>query len=355
MTTPALPPPPAHDAARCPAAALRRRRRRRGSLLGVPVRGHPGRPAAGAGPLPAARRRAGRLPVVVFLHGGGWRVGSRHTAGPGVRAARAGPFERVARAGIAVASVDYRLSGEAVWPAQLHDAKAAVRWLRARAGELGIDPDRIAAWGESAGGHLAELLGLTGDDAGAGGGRRHDRAVEPRRPPSSPGTRPATSRAVATDTGADPADATTREALLLGAAAADRARRWPRRPARSATSPPAHRRSCCCTARPTGSSRPCRASGCTRALVEAGVEVGTRPVRGRRPHVAGLARGGRAGARPARSTSCAGASLPSPAAQWQRAVGTEPGPRMLDGHPERTPSPRTRLVPRGVRRRQEIR
>ena len=48
-----------------------------------------------------------------------------------------------------MASIDYRLSGEAVWPAQLHDAKAAVRWLRARADELGIDPDRIAAWGES--------------------------------------------------------------------------------------------------------------------------------------------------------------------------------------------------------------
>ena len=57
---------------------------------------------------------------------------------------------------------DYRLSGEATWPAQLHDAKAAVRWLRHRADELGIDPDRIGAWGESAGGHLAALLGVTG-------------------------------------------------------------------------------------------------------------------------------------------------------------------------------------------------
>ena len=63
-----------------------------------------------------------------------------------------------------MASIDYRLSGEAIWPAQLHDAKAAVRWLRSRADELGIDPARIAAWGESSGGHLAALLGLTGPE-----------------------------------------------------------------------------------------------------------------------------------------------------------------------------------------------
>lgn len=103
-------------------------------------------------------------PVALFLHGGGWQSGSRHQTGPALAGMRPSPFERAARAGIAVASADYRLSGEARWPAQLHDAKAAVRWLRARASELGIDPRRIAAWGESAGGHLAALLGLTADD-----------------------------------------------------------------------------------------------------------------------------------------------------------------------------------------------
>jgi acetyl esterase/lipase len=115
-----------------------------------------------------------------------------------------------------VASVDHRLSGEATWPAQLHDAKAAVRWLRSRAGELGVDPARIASWGESAGGHLAALLGLTGDDAGLEG----EVGV------TGPSSRvaavaawyaPSDVAAVATDNGADPADPASREALLLGA------------------------------------------------------------------------------------------------------------------------------------------
>jgi acetyl esterase/lipase len=159
------------------------------------------------------------VPVVVFLHGGGWRVGSRHSAGPGYGAASPTPFERLAQAGIAVASVDYRLSGEAVWPAQLHDAKAAVRWLRARAGELGIDPERIAAWGESAGGHLAELLGLTIDDAALEG------EVGITGPSSSVAAvaawySPSDIAALATDLGQDPGDPGTREALLLGAPAA---------------------------------------------------------------------------------------------------------------------------------------
>ena len=159
---------------------------------------------------------AGPAPVVVFLHGGGWRVGSRHGAGPAYRDTDPGPFEQLAQAGVAVASVDYRLSGEAVWPTQLHDAKAAVRWLRSRAGEIGIDPDRVAAWGESAGGHLAELLGLVADpdlegDVGVTGPSSAVSAVVAWYAPSDVA-------AVATDLGADPADATTREALLLGAA-----------------------------------------------------------------------------------------------------------------------------------------
>jgi acetyl esterase/lipase len=104
------------------------------------------------------------VPLVVFLHGGGWALGSRRAVGPAYVDQSPSPFERITDGGIAVASIDYRLSGEAVWPAQLHDAKAAVRWLRAHAAEVGVDPDRIAAWGESAGGHLAALLGLTGSE-----------------------------------------------------------------------------------------------------------------------------------------------------------------------------------------------
>jgi BD-FAE protein len=128
-------------------------------LDGVPYAALPGaRPLELDLYLPAARP----APVVVFVHGGGWRLGSRHSAGPAFPGTSA--LEAVAQAGIAVASVDHRLSGEAVWPAQLHDVKAAVRWLRARAGDLGVDPERVYAWGESAGGHLAALLGLTAGD-----------------------------------------------------------------------------------------------------------------------------------------------------------------------------------------------
>jgi acetyl esterase/lipase len=160
----------------------------------------------------------GPVPVVVFLHGGGWQVGSRHSAGPAYQGARPSPFERIAQAGIAVASVDYRLSGEAPWPAQLHDAKAAVRWLRARSSEIGIDGDRVAAWGESAGGHLAELLGLTighadlEGDVGITGPSSAVSAVAAWYAPSDVA-------AVATDTGLDPADPTTLENRLLGAPA----------------------------------------------------------------------------------------------------------------------------------------
>jgi acetyl esterase/lipase len=177
-------------------------------LSGVPYAALPGaRPLELDLYLPASR-----APVVVFLHGGGWRLGSRHSAGPSFTGSE--PFEQLAAAGIAVASIDYRLSGEAVWPAQLHDAKAAVRWLRSRADEVGIDPDRIAAWGESAGGHLAALLGLTGSEldgeVGVTGPPSTVSAVVAWYPPTDLATVPA-----------DPTDPTTREALLLGAAPAD--------------------------------------------------------------------------------------------------------------------------------------
>jgi acetyl esterase/lipase len=112
--------------------------------------------------LPAPGSRPAQAPVVLFLHGGGWGLGSRTEVGPPFDDWQPSFFERLAQAGFAVASADYRLSGEAQFPAQLHDAKAAVRWLRRNAGEYGLDGDRIVAWGPSAGGHLAALLGLTG-------------------------------------------------------------------------------------------------------------------------------------------------------------------------------------------------
>ncbi len=92
-------------------------------------------------------------PVIVFLHGGGWRVGSKDEGKQVV--------DVVTGAGYALVSVDYRLSGEAIFPAQIQDCKTAVRWVRAHAGEYGLDPTRVGAMGFSAGGHLAALLGTS--------------------------------------------------------------------------------------------------------------------------------------------------------------------------------------------------
>lgn len=102
---------------------------------------------------------AGPWPLVVYIHGGGWAQGSRTAMHDTIE--MHAPFEKLARAGFAVAPVSYRLSSEAPFPAQLHDVKAAVRWLRVNASEFDINPGRIAVWGESAGGHLACLLALT--------------------------------------------------------------------------------------------------------------------------------------------------------------------------------------------------
>lgn len=105
------------------------------------------------------------VPVCVYLHGGGWLRGSRTD-----RAAER--LVPLARTGIAVAAVEYRLSDRASFPAQLDDARAAVRWLRAHGAEFGVDARRVGAWGASAGGHLAALLGLCpdrGDDVPGNG------------------------------------------------------------------------------------------------------------------------------------------------------------------------------------------
>lgn len=110
--------------------------------------------------LPEAGHRP--APAIVYFHGGGWAAGTRRRFGRAFRDWNPTPVERLAAAGFSVATVDYRLSGEAPFPAALDDAKAAVRWVRAAAAEHGIDADRIVAWGESAGGHLAAMVGLTG-------------------------------------------------------------------------------------------------------------------------------------------------------------------------------------------------
>jgi acetyl esterase/lipase len=92
-------------------------------------------------------------PVCVYFHGGGWAVGAR-TAGAAER------LVPMMERGIAVASVQYRFSDQATFPAQLEDARAAVRWVREHADDVGVLARRLGAWGASAGAHLASLLGL---------------------------------------------------------------------------------------------------------------------------------------------------------------------------------------------------
>ena len=103
---------------------------------------------------PRARGEGERLPAIVYFHGGAWQSGSKEDGVPAIC--------YYAQHGFVAASVDYRLSGVARFPAQIEDCKCAVRFLRANAAEYGIDPERIGAMGASSGGHLAALLGLTG-------------------------------------------------------------------------------------------------------------------------------------------------------------------------------------------------
>ena len=103
-------------------------------------------------PLPAAPAAA-----VIYIHGGGWAEGKRS----GGLYPWLNPL--LAAHGLVTVSLTYRLSRFASFPAQIYDAKAAVRWLRAHAEQYSLDPDRIGVWGDSAGGHLAALLAVTGD------------------------------------------------------------------------------------------------------------------------------------------------------------------------------------------------
>jgi acetyl esterase/lipase len=102
----------------------------------------------------------GPHPVIVFIHGGAWAMGHPTITNPVYR--KMDFLNRFHKAGFAVARIAYRLSHEAKFPTQLHDCKAAVRYLRKHAKLLGIDPKRFASFGDSAGGHLAALVGLTG-------------------------------------------------------------------------------------------------------------------------------------------------------------------------------------------------
>ena len=105
--------------------------------------------------LPRTRTGAAPLPVIVFVHGGGWVGGSKSAGRAVVR-----PYALTGEyAGV---SIGYRLAGQARWPAQIHDCKAAIRWIRANAARHGLDPERIGVIGSSAGGTLVTLLGVSG-------------------------------------------------------------------------------------------------------------------------------------------------------------------------------------------------
>ncbi len=97
----------------------------------------------------------GTYPAVILVHGGGWRSGYRQMEWP--------MAQQLAANGYVVATVEYRLSVEALYPAGIYDLKAAVQWVRANASRISIDPDKIAVYGCSAGGELAAFLGTTGD------------------------------------------------------------------------------------------------------------------------------------------------------------------------------------------------
>src|SRR6056297_1731099 len=90
--------------------------------------------------------------TVIWVHGGAWRAGSKDDV----------PVLHWRDCGFAIASVEYRLSPEAPFPAQVHDIKAAIRYLRSRAAQLNLDPNRFVIAGASAGGHLAALVGVSG-------------------------------------------------------------------------------------------------------------------------------------------------------------------------------------------------
>lgn len=100
----------------------------------------------------------GPFPAVLLVHGGSWQRGSRERM--------AGIADRLARRGYVAVSIDYRFAPEHRFPAQLHDCRAALRWMRSDAGRLRVDPDRIAGFGYSAGGHLVGLLAMAADGDG---------------------------------------------------------------------------------------------------------------------------------------------------------------------------------------------
>lgn len=115
----------------------------------------------------------GPFPIIVSIHGGAFKMGDKADG-------QLTPMLEGLKRGYAVVSVNYRLSGEAIFPAQIQDVKAAIRFIRANAKKYQLNPDKLATWGGSAGGHLAAMAGTTGDitefdDASLGNTNQHSR------------------------------------------------------------------------------------------------------------------------------------------------------------------------------------
>lgn len=118
-------------------------------------------------------------PAIIWIHGGGWQGGERQP----------NPNRTLAEHGFVTATISYRFSQEAIFPAQIHDVKAAIRFLRGNHERFGIDPERIGVWGHSAGGHLAALAGVAGNVPeleGSGGTPGVSSAVQAAAPLSPP-------------------------------------------------------------------------------------------------------------------------------------------------------------------------
>lgn len=123
-----------------------------------------------------APRGGKNLPCVIWIHGGGWSAEDLTK-----RYRPEMEMVQLSKLGFVCVSIEYRLAQHAPFPAQIQDCKCAVRFLRAHAGQYGIDPDHIGVWGESAGGHLASLLAVSGGVAefeGDGGWNEYSSAVQ---------------------------------------------------------------------------------------------------------------------------------------------------------------------------------
>ncbi len=113
------------------------------------------------------------MPVIVWIHGGGFRGGSKTSGYP--------RLVRFVRRGYLGVTIDYRFSTEKIFPAQIHDCKCAIRFLRAHSKKYNLDPDRIGVWGASAGGYLVSMLGTTGgikEFEGDGGWQEYSSRVQ---------------------------------------------------------------------------------------------------------------------------------------------------------------------------------